>query len=119
MQSTIIKNEKAVCMLVEVIATKSQDIKWIASLDGVSVSCEKIRRVSIDKFYEKVTGDPLAFKKLCAVLPRVIEDVVDSIKASESSNTVLEELKKIDRNLLKSVYLMSFKKYQGFNDFTF
>ena len=119
MQNTVLKNEKALCFLVEVIASKSQDIKWNVSLDGESVSCDRIRRVSIDKFYELVTGDSLAFKKLCAVLPRVIEDVVESINMTESSNTVLEELKKIDGNLLNSIYLLSFKKYQGFNEFTF
>lgn len=104
-------------MLVEVIAANSQNMPWVASMDGVRVAHEKIRRVSIDKFYEIVTGDQFAFKKLCEILPRVIEDVVASIQIAESSNTVLNELKKIDSNLLKSIYLMSFKKYQGFNEF--
>ena len=117
MQNTLLKNESAVCMLVEVIAANSQNMPWVASMDGVRVAHEKIRRVSIDKFYEIVTGDQFAFKKLCEILPRVIEDVVASIQIAESSNTVLNELKKIDSNLLKSIYLMSFKKYQGFNEF--
>ena len=117
MQNTLLKNESAVCMLVEVIAANSQNMPWAASMDGVRVAHEKIRRVSIDKFYEIVTGDQFAFKKLCEILPRVIEDVVASIQIAESSNTVLNELKKIDSNLLKSIYLMSFKKYQGFNEF--
>ena len=117
MHNTLLKNESAVCMLVEVIAANSQNMPWVASMDGVRVAHEKIRRVSIDKFYEIVTGDQFAFKKLCEILPRVIEDVVASIQIAESSNTVLNELKKIDSNLLKSIYLMSFKKYQGFNEF--
>ena len=117
MQNTLLKNESAVCMLVEVIAANSQNMPWVASMDGVRVAHEKIRRVSIDKFYEIVTGDQFAFKKLCEILPRVIEDVVASIQIAESSNTVLIELKKIDSNLLKSIYLMSFKKYHGFNEF--
>ena len=117
MQNTLLKNESAVCMLVEVIAANSQNMPWVASMDGVRVAHEKIRRVSIDKFYEIVTGDQFAFKKLCEILPRVIEDVVASIQIAESSNTVLNELRKIDSNLLKSIYLMSFKKYQGFNEF--
>ena len=84
---------------------------------SLRVAHEKIRRVSIDKFYEIVTGDPLAFKKLCMALPKVIEDVVASIKLAETSNTVLTELKAIDKNLLKSIYLLSFRKYEGFHDF--
>lgn len=114
MQNTLLKNESAVCMLVEVIAANSQNMPWVASMDGVRVAHEKIRRVSIDKFYEIVTGDQFAFKKLCEILPRVIEDVVASIQIAESSNTVLNELKKIDSNLLKSIYLMSFKKIPRF-----
>ena len=117
MQNTLLKNESAVCMLVEVIAANSQNMPWVASMDGVRLAHEKIRRVSIDKFNEIVTGDQFAFKKLCEILPRVIEDVVASIQIAESSNTVLNELKKIDSNLLKSIYLMSFKKNQGFNEF--
>ncbi|WP_338070301.1 Eco47II family restriction endonuclease [Bathymodiolus platifrons methanotrophic gill symbiont] len=44
-------------MLVEVIAKYSQDIVWKMRLDSVSVSDDRIRRVSIDKFYKLVTGD--------------------------------------------------------------
>jgi hypothetical protein len=86
-------------------------------IDKNKVSHKQIRRVSIDKFYEIVTGDRLAFKKLCTVLPRIIEDVVSSVKLAEKSNTVVKELKEIDKNLLKSIYLLSFRKYEGFHEF--
>jgi hypothetical protein len=104
-------------MLVEVIASRSQDIVWRTTLDGHSVSNDKIRRVSIDKFYELVTGDSLAFKRLCEALPKVIEDVVNSAPLTDAQNTVIEELLSIDENLLKSIYLLTFKTYEGFNDF--
>ena len=65
MQNTLLNDPQATCMLVEVIATKSQNIAWGTSLDGQPMLNEKIRRVSIDKFYEMATGDNLAFKKLC------------------------------------------------------
>lgn len=117
MQDTLIKDPSANCMLVEVIASNSQNIEWSVSIDKNKVSHKQIRRVSIDKFYEIVTGDRLAFKKLCTVLPRIIEDVVSSVKLAEKSNTVVKELKEIDENLLKSIYLLSFRKYEGFHDF--
>lgn len=117
MQDTLIKDPNATCMLVEVIASNSQNIQWTVSIDKNKVSHEKIRRVSIDKFYEIVTDDKLAFKKLCTALPRIIEDVVSNVKLSEKSNTVVNELKEIDNNLLKSIYLLSFRKYAGFHDF--
>lgn len=118
MLSTLIKDPAATCMLVEVIASRSQNIKWGTSLDKKKVSHEQIRRVSIDKFYEIVTGDRFAFRNLCLALPQIIEDVVASVKLAEKSNTVVSELKAIDPHLLKSLYLLSFRKYEGFHDFT-
>lgn len=117
MQNTLLKNPKACCYLVEVIANKSQNIVWKTSLDKISVSDERIRRISIDQFYALVTGKKLAFKQLCELLPTIIADVVDDIRLHEATNTVLDELKHIDENLLKSVYLLSFKTYEGFDDF--
>ena len=93
-------------MLVEVIARNSPNIIWNVSLDGNPVSHEQIRRVSIDKFYELVTDRKTAFKDLCEKLPIVNE-----------LNTVFEELRQISPNLLKSLYLLSFERYEGFNNF--
>lgn len=117
MQSVLIKDSTATCMLVEVIATKSQNAKWVVSLDGERVESENIRRVSIDQFYALVTGEPTAFKQLYEKLPTVIEDVIAAIIQKNSVNTVFAELEKISPNLLKSLYLLAFKKYQGFENF--
>ncbi|MDD2864754.1 MAG: Eco47II family restriction endonuclease [Methylococcales bacterium] len=117
MQSVLIKEPTATCMLVEVIATKSQNAKWIVSLDGERVENENIRRVSIDQFYALVTGEQTAFKQLCEKLPTVIEDVIATIVQQNSVNTVFAELEQISPNLLKSLYLLAFKKYQGFENF--
>jgi hypothetical protein len=87
------------------------------SLDGQTVSNERIRRVSIDKFYELVTGSRFAFKELCEKLPLIIQDIVDSSDVEAESNSVFRELKDIDPNLLKSIYLLSFKNYEGFDNF--
>jgi len=120
MQNSIIKNSEATCLLVEVIAKKSQDIPWVVTLDGKKQDAtDKIRRVSIDKFYELVTKDKDAFKKLCLILPTVIKDAVKELKDITKSNTVFKELEKLSPDLLTSIYLLSFNKYEGFNDFTF
>ena len=117
MQSTLLANPSAQCLLVEVIAKKSQDVVWRMSLDGESVSNERIRRMSIDKFYALVTGDPIAFKKLCEKLPLIIQDIIESDDFKVGSNSVLSELTNIDSNLLKSIYLISFREYEGFDKF--
>jgi hypothetical protein len=104
-------------MLVEVIARNSQNIVWNVSLDGNSVSNKNIRRVSIDKFYELVTGEKTAFKMLCEALPQVIDDILIDIELDTKSNSVVSELEQISPNLLKSLYLLSFEKYEGFGNF--
>ncbi len=120
MQNTILQDPYSTCYLVEVIAKDSQDIPWLCSVDKIPMKDDRIRRMSIDKFYALVTGETTSFKQLCQVLPIVIEDVVDGIiKESSKNNTVLSELLAISPNLLQSLYLMSFDKYEGFKDFSF
>lgn len=118
MQNQLLKNSNSICMLVEVIAKKSQNSPWVVSVNGESMKNEKIRRVSIDKFYELVTGDPNAFKNLCQQLPNVIDDAVKISQDRQSINTVMEELMRYSKNTLESLYLLSFDKYQGFDDFS-
>ncbi len=117
MQHKILENDEAICMLVEVIAKASQNIKWVVSIDSKQMSHKNIRRVSIDKFYELVTGRENSFMDLCKVLPQVIDDAVSSIAVKKEENTVFYELEKISPNILQSLYLLSFKKYEGFESF--
>jgi len=117
MQNKLIEDNESLCLLVEVIARNSQNIPCKISLDGNSVEQLKIRRVSIDKFYDLVTGEKYAFKHLCEVLPFVISDVVSEMKVQQETNTVFEELDKISPNIMKSIYLLSFGKYEGFDNF--
>lgn len=115
MQDKLLNDNEATCMLVEVIAKDSQNIKWAVSLKGNPMSNDRIRRVSIDKFYEIVTGEKEAFKQLVEALPKVMDDVLEEIQQIGIENTVFEELEGIDENILKSLYLLSFKKYEGFD----
>lgn len=118
MQAKLLSTPKAQCFLVEVIASKSQNSPWAVSLDGERMVNDKIRRVSIDKFYEFITGDAFAFHNLCTQLPFIIDDVIESLgRDSLIQNTVLSELSKISSiDILKSIYKLSFKTYQGFSD---
>ena len=117
MQGMLLQNAKNRCFLVEVIAKKSQNTPWKISLDGRTHEHEFIRRLSIDKFYAMVTGDKEAFKKLCEALPIVLDDVVNSMENSHIENSVFEELSQLSPNLLQSLYLLSFSKYEGFDSF--
>ena len=117
MQGMLLQNAKNRCFLVEVIAKNSQNSPWKISLDGQSHEHEYIRRVSIDKFYELVTGEKDSFKNLCEVLPIVLDDVIATREVSMVENSVFEELSEISPNLLQSLYLLSFSKYEGFDNF--
>ena len=126
MQSQLLDDDDCACFLVEAIAKKSQNIKWSTTVDGKSVSHKKIRRVSLDQFYALVTGQEDAFYKMCMVLPKVIEKVVneggEDVKVQHDS--VMSELRRIakemntdDENLAMAlaVYLLGFSTYNGFS----
>ena len=126
MQSQLLDDDDCACFLVEAIAKKSQNIKWSTTVDGKNVSHKKIRRVSLDQFYALVTGQEDAFYKMCMVLPKVIEKVVneggEDVKVPHDS--VMSELRRIakemntdDDNLAMAlaVYLLGFSTYNGFS----
>ena len=117
MQNKIIRDSKATCMLVEVIATHSQNKTWIATVDKEQFNNEHIRRVSIDKFYEIVFDDPMAFAKLCKALPMILDDVIKELGSTTNQNTVFSELANISPDIMKSLYLLAFKTYEGFDKF--
>lgn len=117
MQSQILADDQAVCMLVEVIAKQSQNIKWKITVDGRQFSHERIRRVSIDKFYGIVFEDELAFVKLCKAMPEILDDVVEETHKGYIQNSVFSELDAVSTNIFKSLYLLAFRSYEGFDTF--
>ena len=110
------KNSSDICTLVEVIAKKSSNEPWIISLDGQKqTSNERLRRISIDKFYTIVTGDVLAFKKLCEQLPKTIEKLLKQNSHLQlQKDSVYNELKKLDKDVLSALYKLAFRTYEGF-----
>ena len=124
MQNQLLTDDDCACFLVEVIAQKSQNIKWETTVDKKKVGHKLIRRVSIDKFYSLVTGQEDAFYQMCMVLPSVIQKAVEDLGDSiVPHDTVIDELKKMaEKQNIKSenlavamaVYMLGFKSYQGF-----
>ena len=120
MQHQLLEDDDCVCFLVEAIAKKSQNITWSTTVDKKRVGHKRIRRVSLDQFYEIVTGEQDAFYKICMVLPEVIEKVVkESNDVKIPKDTVLEELEKIadskNASLVMATYMLGFSSYNGFN----
>ena len=116
MLNKIANDKNAVCFLVEAIAKHSQNIVWKVKLDGENMENKKIRRVSMDKFYEIVTGDKDAFYKMCMILPELIEEIINENKELQvGSDTVVNELAEKNPDLLKALYLLAFREYAGFD----
>lgn len=110
MQDTILHDDEATCLLVEVISKKSTNEKWYNN--GLSHRC--IRKVSIDKFYSIVFGDDLAFYKLCKALPRILQDVMQEMQVSGIENSVYSELLQLSTDVQRSLYKLAFATYDGF-----
>lgn len=116
MQNQLLKDPQSICMLVEAIAKKSQNIVWEAKLNWVQYRHDNIRRVSMDKFYEIVFGDRNAFLKLCKALPMILDDVIAETHKGVVNNTVYRELRNISSDTFKSLYLLAFQTYEGFSN---
>lgn len=114
MQAKLLEDDQATCYLVETISPKSKDETWRISLDKKACSHRCIRRMSMDKFYELVFNDSMAFYKLCMALPQIIEDVIAENKTLTLNNTVYDELTKEHADLLTALYLLAFSTYEGF-----
>ncbi|WP_029513287.1 Eco47II family restriction endonuclease [Mycoplasmopsis primatum] len=125
MQNQLLHNDNCACFLVEVIAAKSQNITWQTIVDGQKVSHNRIRRVSIDKFYEIVTGQSDAFYQICKVLPKIVNEVIDEEnEIGVPKDKVYSEIKNMasgfvgtDENMgmILSMYMLGFSTYNEFN----
>ncbi len=125
MQNQLLEDDDCVCFLVEAIASKSQNIKWTASVDKKKVQHKRIRRVSMDKFYGLVTGEEDAFFRMCMALPGVINEVIDEEESvNVPHDTVIDELKNLAKmfknteeelSMAMAVYMLGFSTYDGFS----
>ncbi len=126
MQGQILEDDDCACLLVEAVAKTSQNITWMTKVDGKTVQHRRIRRVSMDQFYEILTGDRYAFYNMCMTLPEIIHAVVnEEAGVSVPQDTVASELKRVaalysdepeDPAMAMAVYLLGFSAYTGFGD---
>ncbi len=119
MRGLVEGNTRATCYLVEVISKTSQDIPWkLASAPLREDRQKRLRRISVDRFYEIVTGDATAFANLCSVIGMVIDDLLVENPHATKINSVLTELTAKGSNVLKTLFMLSFSTYRGFDGFS-
>ena len=116
MQGQLLRENDCACFLVEVIAKKSQNITWNITLDCQKEQHKRIRRVSIDKFYEIVTGEADSFYKMCMKLPTAIKEILsDKNDFYTPKDSVFSELKeKSCGNFELALFMLAFETYNGF-----
>ncbi|MCL2575217.1 MAG: Eco47II family restriction endonuclease [Defluviitaleaceae bacterium] len=119
MQSQLLNDDDCACLLVEVIAKKSQDITWVVTVDGQKRQHRRIRRMSIDEFYALVTGQDNAFYQICMQLPKTINKVVSEMASvTIPCDTVIDELGKLasskNGSFVLALFLLGFNGYKGF-----
>ncbi|MCL2350132.1 MAG: Eco47II family restriction endonuclease [Defluviitaleaceae bacterium] len=119
MQSQLLDDDDCACLLVEVIAKKSQNIPWEVTIDKQKRKHRNIRRVSMDKFYELVTGQEDAFYQMCMQLPKTIEKVVaEADAANVPHDSVTCELNEVAKSkngsFALALYMLGFSTYKGF-----
>lgn len=113
------------CYLIEVVAKESQNILWSGKFNGKDYYHPRVRRISIDKFYELATGRTNAFKELCDAIRIATPQVINYIKEKEketaksmTTNKAYKELvskaekKKISE--LDVIFKDNFTGYKGF-----
>lgn len=125
MQNQLIQDDDCACFLVEAIAKRSQNIAWSTTVDHTRFSHARIRRVSLDLFYEIATGEKDAFFQICQALPVAVREVVSECEDLEiPHDTVFEELQRESRkyrlenddlSFLMAMYMLGFKTYIGFD----
>ncbi len=126
MQGQILEDDDCACLLVEAIAKKSQNIKWATKVDGKNVQHRLIRRVSMDRFYEILTGEEDAFYQMCMALPDMVNLIVNEESGvSVPCDTVIKELRNVaalyanqteELSMAMAVYLLGFDTYLGFEN---
>lgn len=117
LKGVVIGNPHATAYLVEVISKRSQDEPWTVSGRSLHGSnANRVRRISIDRFYQLVTGDENAFFKLCKAIGPAIDDVLATYPDMQCKDTVLEELRRYDSDLFRGLLRRSFGSYLGFEN---
>ena len=103
MQDCVLNDKTAICMLVEIGADRDIDETWEIKRGKLTFKNDRIRHLSIDKFYEIVFHDEKAYGNLCETLPTILDDVISSLGLSnlkDATKTLLKD--NLPSNYLKT-----------------
>ncbi|MCO6183672.1 Eco47II family restriction endonuclease [Leuconostoc fallax] len=110
---------------VRIIDKTSQNKPWKLSKNKKKLEHPRVRIISGDRFYELLTGDPLAFKKLLKAFPVALKDYVATLTPEERINhgsnmglfgAIYNESTKNGVNIIEQIINDNFKNYLGFEN---
>lgn len=113
-------NTKAICYLIEVVAKESQCIPWKPTCSGKTYEHDRVKRISIDKFYELATGQANAFKELCCAIinetPKIVlkKAGVGSTTTNEAFKELTTRAKELGITEIDTIFKDNFNGYNGF-----
>lgn len=102
-----------ICYLVEVISKRSKNVPWGKTVNRHFYKSDRIRKISMDKFCEIITGDEYAFKKLIDAIYLII-DKSDSVEQEPIQSKILDEIINKWGNIWDGLKKLSFGSYKGF-----
>ncbi|WP_291723558.1 Eco47II family restriction endonuclease [Bernardetia sp.] len=109
------------CYWVQIWAKGSFNQRWFGKINGSNYNHDRVYKISGDKFYALLTGKQNALFELYKVLPKAIEDYLQSIEKSskKTQNSAFDEIKKSSqesgRSILDEITFENFGYYLGFD----
>ena len=114
-------NKKANCYSVQILAKNSYVQKWEGIINGKEYSHSRVYKISGDQFYALLSGKEDALFQLYKILPKAINDYINSIEKSKLiiENSAIDEIKsetkKSNRTILDQITFENYSYYLGFD----
>ena len=71
----LIHDRNATFIVVDLQNHSGLDKSWIINIDGRTFCNERMRIMSIDKFYDCIFSQKNSYKRLCEALPKILSDI--------------------------------------------
>jgi hypothetical protein len=91
--------------------------KWFGMINGSNYNQDRIYKISDDKFYALLSGNQNALFELYKVLPKAIDDYLNSRegKKNQNKNSAFDEITTTtQRTILDEITFENFSYYLGF-----
>jgi hypothetical protein len=71
----LIHDKNAIFIVVDLQNHSGLDKPWITTIDGMTFCNERMRIMSIDKFYDCIFSQKDSYFRLCEALPKILSDI--------------------------------------------